>query len=154
MSVKLFVHPNPGQSVPKVWGYRPVGAHFEVFWGSVNKTWQSKPQSRDKALKTEDEKVRGGYVLVGSFSSYDKARRVCDCWPNRQSYAYDPKDNDARLVALAYQQLGFSPQQVATPKAQPPAPPAAKPAPRRKAEFFKQIDAQVKTGDDGFELSF
>lgn len=154
MSVKLFVHPNPGQSVPKVWGYRGSGASREVFWGSVNRVWQSKPQSLDKIQKAEDSKVRDSYVLVGSFSSYDKARMVCDCWPNRQSYAYDPKDNDARLVALAYQQLGISPQQVATPKALLPASSAAKPAPKRKAEFFKRIDAQVEPGGDEFELSF
>lgn len=154
MYVHLFVHPNPGRPVPKVWGCRGSGPNGEVFWGSVNKVWQSKPKSLDKIQKAVDSKVRDGYVWAGAFSSYDKARMVCDCWPNRQSYTYNPKDTDAELVALAYQLLGSSPQKVATPKTQPPAPLAAKPAPKRKAEFFKRADAHVKPGGDDFELSF
>lgn len=112
-AVQLFVHPNPKEDQPKVWGYvadNPAHART-VFFGKIGSEYTLKSGVQKDPTSTQHEKMQKGYIPIGKASSFEEVQLLADVY-NRAAesgrFVYDGSDSDERLRAAALQRLGFA----------------------------------------------
>lgn len=67
MSFHVFVHPNPGQAIPKWWAYRSQNGTDRVCWGKLGQMSEKADHSGSGPAK-RFEKESEGYQYLGEFN--------------------------------------------------------------------------------------
>lgn len=106
----VFVHPNPGQPIPKWWAYGLHGVGQWVCWGKLGQT-NGKADPTGAGPARHHEKQSEGYLLLGAFQltegELDSAMlQTRDIWHGKAVMPRSPEER--RLLESFCREIGKS----------------------------------------------
>lgn len=110
MSFHVFVHPNPGQAIPKWWAYGKHGTADWVCWGKLGQM-TSKSDHAGAGPAKRSGKESEGYQDLGSFTLTEKElseamRKTFSIWARSPMPSASPEER--RLLESFCRKMGIS----------------------------------------------
>ena len=141
MSFHVFVHPNPGQAIPKWWAYRSQIGTARICWGKLGQMSDKADHSGSGPAK-RFEKESEGYQYLGEFHLTDNMLReamvkVKQIWLRQSVQSFVPEERT--LLESFCREMGRSISLIqggATTVPPPDPTPAAKP---KKPRSVKKV---------------
>lgn len=139
MSFHVYVHPNPGQPIPKWWAYRSQNGTARVCWGKLGQMSGKADHSGSGPAK-RFEKESEGYQYLGEFHLTDNMLReamtkIKQIWLRQSVQSFSPEER--KLLDSFCREMGRSISliQGSSTAVQPPDPaPTAKPKKSRSVK--------------------